>query len=170
MRVTVFGSARVQPGSDEYEDARRLGTLLARRGDVIVSGGYGGIMEAVSRGAHEARGRVVGVTMAPWAGRLAPNTFLSEENRAESLFSRIELMVESDALIAMPGGAGTLGELALAWNMRQMNLMKSKPLIVVGPRWQRLFAVFREVLIANDHDFNLVTPAASVEEALTHLH
>src|SRR5947209_938402 len=68
MRVTVFGSARVNEESQEYKDARRLGALLAGRGDVIVSGGYGGVMEAVSRGAREVGGQVVGVTVAPWIG------------------------------------------------------------------------------------------------------
>src|SRR5579884_1412828 len=101
MRITVFGSARVGPDTREYQDARRLGRILAGRGDVIVCGGYGGIMEAVSRGAHEVGGSVVGVTVAPWVGRLRPNAYLSEERSAATLFERLEALVESDALIAL---------------------------------------------------------------------
>ena len=131
----------------EYVDARRLGHVLAQRGDVIVSGGYGGVMEAVSRGAHEAGGEVLGVTVAPWVGRITPNPYLSEERSARTLFERVEALVESDALIALPGGAGTLGEVALAWNLRQMGLMAAKPVILVGDRWRRLSEAFSELLI-----------------------
>ena len=169
IRVTVFGSARVAPDSEEYQDAVRLGKILAERGDIIVSGGYGGIMEAVSRGAHEAGGRVVGVTVAPWVGRLAPNRYLSEERSAQTLFERLEALIESDGLIALPGGAGTLGEVALAWNLRQMHLMPQKPTIVVGRRWRRLLDAFRAELIVSDHDLALLTHVDTVEEAVTAL-
>jgi uncharacterized protein (TIGR00730 family) len=169
MRVTVFGSARVVPDSPEYQDALRLGAMLAERGDIIVSGGYGGIMEAVSRGAHEGGGQVVGVTVAPWIGRLAPNRYLSEERSAQTLFERLEALVESDALIALPGGAGTLGEVALAWNLRQMDLMPAKPTILVGQRWRRMVDVFAAELIVSARDLDLLTIVDSVEDAVSAL-
>ena len=163
MRVTVFGSARVGPDTDEFRDARRLGQLLAERGDMIVSGGYGGIMEAVSQGAHEAGGQVVGVTVAPWIGRLEPNRFLSEEQSARTLFERLEALIASDALVALPGGAGTLGEVALAWNLRQMELMAPKPIVLVGDRWRKLVEAFRDQLIIDEHDVELLEIVNSVE-------
>lgn len=163
MRVTVFGSARIGPDTDEYNDALRLGQLLAKRGDIIVSGGYGGIMEAVSRGAHEAGGQVVGVTVAPWIGRLEPNRFLSEERSAKTLFERLEALIESDALVALPGGAGTLGEVALAWNLRQMELMAAKPIVLVGSRWHSMVDAFRENLIINEHDLALMAVVETIE-------
>lgn len=166
MRVTVFGSARVSEQSQDYQLGLRLGRMLAERGDVLVSGGYGGIMEAVSRGAHEVGGKVVGVTVAPWIGRIVPNRFLSEERSAATLFERLEALIESDALIALPGGAGTLGEVALAWNLRQMDLMPSKPVILVGEPWRRVFVALRENLIVNDTDLDLLTLVDTVEEAV----
>lgn len=169
MRVTVFGSARLTPDTAEYADARRLGRLLAERGDVIVSGGYGGIMEAVSLGAHQAGGAVVGVTVAPWIGRLSPNPYLSEERSARTLFERLEALIESDALIALPGGAGTLGEVALAWNLRQMDLMPAKPVILVGDMWLALTRTFRERLIIDEADLALLTLVTTVEEAVAAL-
>lgn len=169
MRVTVFGSARVAEDSIEYAEARRLGRLLAQDGHFIVSGGYGGVMEAVSRGAHEVGGRVIGVTVAPWAQRLAPNRYLSEERSAESLFERLEALVESDALIALPGGAGTLGEVALAWNLRQMELMPAKPVILVGESWRRMVEAFRELLIVNERDLGLLTLVDSIDDAISAL-
>jgi len=93
VNVTVFGSARVEGESKEYQDARDLGGLLAKRGHTIVSGGYGGVMEAVSRGAREAGGRVLGVTVAAWAQRLSPNIYLHEERPAATLFERLEAPV-----------------------------------------------------------------------------
>jgi uncharacterized protein (TIGR00730 family) len=166
MRVTVFGSARVGPDTDEYQDALRLGGMLAERGDTIVSGGYGGIMEAVSRGAHEVGGQVVGVTVAPWIGRLAPNQFLSEERSAKTLFERLEALIESDALIALPGGAGTLGEVALAWNLRQMELMAAKPIVLVGSRWRGMVDAFRAQLIINEHDVALLTMVETIDDVV----
>ena len=136
LRVTVFGSARLAESTEEYEAAVRLGQRLAERGDIVVTGGYGGLMEAVSRGAHGAGGEVVGITMAAWAGTLVANPYLSREQAAATLFARLEALIESDVLIALTGGAGTLGEVALAWNLIQMDLM-AKPLILVGPAWPR---------------------------------
>ena len=169
MRVTVFGSARVGPDTEEFRDARRLGQMLVERGDMIVSGGYGGIMEAVSQGAHEAGGQVVGVTVAPWIGRLEPNRFLSEEQSARTLFERLEALIASDALVALPGGAGTLGEVALAWNLRQMELMAPKPIVLVGDRWKKMVEAFREHLIIDEHDVALLEIVKSVDGVVSAL-
>ena len=169
MRVTVFGSARVGEDSPEYADARRLGAILAKRGDVPVSGGYGGIMEAVSRGAHEGGGQVIGVTMAPWTERLLPNRYLSEEKSARTLFERLEALLESDALIALPGGAGTLAEVALAWNLHQMDLTRPKPVVLVGLGWGRMLDAFRDNLIIDRRDLAMLTHVATVDEAVAAL-
>jgi uncharacterized protein (TIGR00730 family) len=169
MRVTVFGSARLASEHAAYGAAVRLGGMLAQRGHVIVSGGYGGLMEAVSRGAHEVGGSVVGVTVEPWAGRLAPNPYLSEEIQAATLFRRLEALVESDALIALPGGAGTLGEVALAWNLRQMYLMGAKPVILVGEEWRRLVDAFSEHLVIDEGDLALLTIVPDIDQAVAAL-
>jgi uncharacterized protein (TIGR00730 family) len=166
MRVTVFGSARVTTDSPEYGDGIVLGHMLARRGDTVVSGGYSGVMEAVSRGAREAGGSVVGVTVAQWTGRITPNRYLSEEVSALTLFRRLETLIESDALIALPGGAGTLGEISLAWNLLQMRLMPAKPVIVIGPDWVALVEAFRQHLIIDDTDLALLTLVNTIDEAV----
>lgn len=169
MRVTIFGSARLHPDDPEYREALRLGQTLAERGDVIVSGGYGGVMEAVSKGAREAGGQVVGVTVGPWMERLAPNPYLSEEISARTLFERLEALIETDALIALAGGAGTLGEVALAWNLRQMDLIPAKPVILMGAAWDRLVESFRRNLIIGEQDLALLTIVNTVEDALAAL-
>jgi len=60
--VTVFGSSRPKAGDAEYEEARELGNLLAKRGFAVCTGGFGGVMEGVSRGAKEGGGKTYGVT------------------------------------------------------------------------------------------------------------
>ena len=77
--VTVFGSGLPKPGDAHYTEARALGAELARRGFVVCTGGYGGVMEAVSRGAKEAGGRTIGVTAAVFSARA--NTWVDEEIR-----------------------------------------------------------------------------------------
>jgi uncharacterized protein (TIGR00730 family) len=169
MRVTIFGSARLTETDAEYREGVRLGRLLAEAGHTIVSGGYAGIMEAVSRGAHGAGGTVVGVTMLPWQDRLSANTFLSEEIPARTLFERLEALIESHALIALDGGAGTLAEVAIAWNLLQMSLRPDSPVILVGARWRRLLDAFRANLIIDERDLALLTLVDTVEEAVAAL-
>jgi hypothetical protein len=126
-------------------------------------------MEAVSRGAHEAGGTVVGVTMGPWSDRLTPNRYLSEERAAKTLFARLEALVESDALIALAGGAGTLGEVALAWNLRQMDLMPAKPVIIVGSAWSAMMDSFKRNLVVGEADLRLLTLVDTIDDAVSAL-
>src|SRR4051794_3217636 len=165
-RVSVFGTARSRPGDADYEEAERLGCLLAAAGYEVCTGGYAGAMEAVSRGAHEAGGNVVGITVEPWSGWLAPNTYLKEEIAAANLYNRLERLVESDALIAVHGGAGTLAEVALAWNLIQLGDIQARALVLVGPAWRRLHALFAETLVVGAKDLALLHVVDSVEEAV----
>src|SRR5437660_4544287 len=103
---TVFGGSRVEPDSDEYAAAQALGRALARQGFSVVTGGYNGVMEAVSRGAHEAGGHVVGVTVDVIARNFerVPNSYLSQEVRTAALLERIDKLVElGDAYVVLPG-------------------------------------------------------------------
>lgn len=169
MKVTVFGSARLAETTPEYQDAVRLGQMLAGAGHTVMSGGYGGLMEAVSRGAHGAGGHVIGITMAPWSDRLTPNVYLSRERAAKTLFARIQQLIKADCLIALTGGAGTLGEIALAWNLQQMNLMPETPVILVGPAWSAMVDAFRDHLIVGEQDIDMLTLVETVDAAVSAL-
>src|SRR5438309_2260934 len=108
--ITVFGGSRVEPGSDEYSAAMRLGHELASRGFEVVTGGYNGTMEAISRGAKEAGGRVVGVTVEVIAKNFQrlPNEYLDQEIQTAALLERIDKLVElGSAYVVLPGGSGT---------------------------------------------------------------
>jgi uncharacterized protein (TIGR00730 family) len=138
--VTIFGSSLPSENSTSYAEARRLGRLLAERGLVVCNGGYTGLMEASSRGAREAGGHTIGVTCSIWPS--APNRWIAEEVRTRSFSERIITLIErGDAYIALPGGTGTLAELALAWEiMNKSSLSRRagghKPLLVMEAYWK----------------------------------
>src|SRR4030067_2108172 len=117
-RITVFGGSQPKPGEPVYQDALHLGKLLAQQGYILLNGGYIGTMEALSRGAAEAGGHVIGVTcdqIAAWRPVKA-NSWVTEEWHYTSLRERIFALIEnSEAFIALPGGGGRLAEVALTW-------------------------------------------------------
>lgn len=138
-QVSVFGSSQPRPGEQAYREAQELGRLLGERGHVVLTGGYIGTMEAVSRGACEAGGHVVGVTcedIERWRS-IGPNQWVKEEWRRQSLIQRLQALVEGcDAALALPGGPGTLTEIALTWNLMIIGSMRRRPLILIGDGWQ----------------------------------
>ena len=145
MNITVFGGAQPKEDSAAYEEARELGKLLARRGHAVLTGGYMGTMEAISRGASEAGGHVIGVTcidIEEWRGT-KPNQWVKEERRKRSLIERLQGLIEGcDAAIALPGGAGTLAEISLMWNLMIVESLPRRPLTLVGSGWQSTFDQF----------------------------
>ena len=145
MNITVFGGAQPKEGSSGYEEARELGKLLAERGHAVLTGGYMGTMEAVSRGAHEAGGHVIGVTcidIEEWR-KTSPNQWVKEERRKKSLMERLHGLIDGcDAAIALPGGAGTLTEISLMWNLMIVESLHRRPLILIGRGWQSTFDQF----------------------------
>lgn len=164
--VTVFGSGKVAEGSAEYGDAYRLGILLAGKGYTVANGGYDGAMAAVSRGARDGGGRAIGMTVDLFPGK-AGNGWLVEEVRTASLFGRLEALTErADAFIALPGGIGTLLEIALVWNLALISKTFRKPIILVGGSWDLLVTYARENLIIGPNDCGLVHPVADIDGAI----
>ena len=145
MNITVFGGAQPKEGTSAYEEARELGTLLAQRGHAVLTGGYMGTMEAVSRGACEAGGHVIGVTcidIEEWR-KSKPNQWVKEERRKQTLMERLQGLIEGcDAAIALPGGAGTLAEISLMWNLMIVESLPPRPLTLIGRGWQSTFDRF----------------------------
>jgi uncharacterized protein (TIGR00730 family) len=145
MNISVFGGSQPREGDLAYEEAMLLGRLLAQRGHTVMTGGYIGTMEAVSRGAHEAGGHVIGVTceeIEAWR-KVAPNRWVKEEQRKKTLLERLQVLVEGcEAGIALPGGAGTLTEITLMWNLMIVESRHRSPLILVGRGWQSTFDQF----------------------------
>jgi uncharacterized protein (TIGR00730 family) len=146
--VTVFGSANARPGDALYESAYTLGGLLAQQGHSLVTGGYGGTMEAVSRGASEKGAATIGVTCAE-IEKFRPggaNAWVAVEFPTESLTGRLEQLTRmADICIALPGGVGTLCEAALTLNLMAIGAIKARVLILVGPAWKESFELFFSV-------------------------
>jgi uncharacterized protein (TIGR00730 family) len=142
MNITVFGGSQPKEGDAAYMEAQTLGRLLAERGHAVLTGGYIGTMEAVSRGASEAGGHVIGVTCADiedWR-KVSANQWVKEEKRKKTLFERLQVLIEDcDAAIALPGGPGTLTEISLMWNLMIIQALHRRPLILVGDGWQSVF-------------------------------
>src|SRR3981081_1843110 len=168
--VTVFGGSRVEPDSDEYVAAHQLGRALAERGFSVVTGGYNGVMEAVSRGAKEAGGHVIGVTVDVIARNFErlPNAFIDQEVRTAALLERIDKLVElGDAYVVLPGGGGTLAELGIVWNLALLGALQDKPLIVVGRGWERVLRTMIDELHTVETDLGLLQFARDVDEVIT---
>jgi uncharacterized protein (TIGR00730 family) len=165
--IGVLGSARLGEDDERWEQARRLGELLANAGFAIVTGGYGGLMAAVSRGAHERGGSVIGLPMGHWGG-VKPNRWNSELRWSTDYGTRINHLLHCQAIIALPGGVGTLSEMAMAWAAGQTE-GRSLPLILLGACWPPLLQAIRAHLVVNDRDLDLLRLAASPEEALQKL-
>lgn len=154
--------------------AYELGAGLARMGITVKNGGYLGVMEAVSRGAREAGGEVIGVTIAGLAGRRKPNRWLTREVPAENLYRRLELLFDgTDWFFALEqGGPGTLNEVFLAWAAGIIGLEAPRPVILIGRGWAELIDTMGQAFDAAPGRLpptRLVPDAASALEALREL-
>ena len=172
--VTVFGGSSPKPGETAYKEAQRLGKLLGSAGYTVLTGGYIGTMEAVSRGAVEAGAKVIGVTcdeIEAWRP-VSANQWVMEEMRFPTLRERLFALIDtSDAAIALPGGPGTLAEISLMWNQMITGSIVPRLLILVGAGWKTTFETFFHV----QGDYTPVRPremlefSQSVDHAMTRL-
>jgi hypothetical protein len=142
--ITVFGSSRPEAGHADYVEALELGRALGAAGFGVCTGGYGGVMEAVSRGASESGGCVIAVTSSFFRSRA--NRWVQEETRAATWQDRLfELVRLGDGFVACKGGTGTLVELAVVWEMLNKKAMEQRPFVVLGDFWQPILDRVREV-------------------------
>ena len=172
--VTVFGSSRPRAGDADYEEARTLGRALAKHGFSVCSGGYGGVMEAASRGAKEGGGKTLGVT-ADFFKTAKLNSWIDVEVRMKTWEERLfELIRRADGFVACKGGTGTLVELAVVWEMLNKSVMTAKPFAVLGDFWQPVLDRVREVELGHpgpwgEANGRLVYVAATPGDVANHL-
>jgi hypothetical protein len=142
--ITVFGSSHPQDGDEDYMEALELGRALAAAGFSVCTGGYGGVMEAASRGASESGGHVLGVTSSFF--RSQTNPWVKEETSMPTWHERLfELVRVADGYVACKGGTGTLVELAVVWEMLNKKAMEQRPFVVLGDFWQPIIDRVSEV-------------------------
>ncbi len=166
--ITVFGSAFPKEGDEEYEFAYELGQQLSLNNFNLCTGGYYGIMEAISKGAFENKAEVFGVTV-NYFERQA-NNFVTTEIKCDSLFERITKLIElGDAYIILKGGTGTLLELAAVWEFMNKKLLKTKPVICNSSMWKKIIPIIDERLQYENRKTGLIKNCDSLEEIITYL-
>lgn len=136
--ITIFGTANTKFGEPAYTLAYETGRLLSQAGFTIANGGYGGTMLATSKGAAEAGGETIGVTCSAFAG--TANEYISREIVTNSLDERLDTLIKlGQAYVVLPGGTGTLLELAKVWELKNKGFIEAdKPIILVGRFWKPL--------------------------------
>ena len=175
-RVTIFGSARLKPGTTAYDGVKKLSAELTKMGCDIISGGGPGLMQAANEGAHsvepEALKRSVGIRIElPFEQDVNP--FVGQAYEHRTFFSRLHhFMILSDAFVVVPGGIGTLLELSLVWQLLQVRKLYNTPLILVGKMWAGLIEWGRQSMIRKDNelaseiDFTIPHCVNTIDECL----
>lgn len=137
--VSVFGTGRVKAGLPAYEFAEQVGRALAEAGFAIANGGYRGIMQASAKGAAEAGGTVIGVTCSAFKSSVA-NEYVTRTIVTGSLDERLDTLVKlGRAYVVLPGGTGTLLELAMVWELKNKGFLdRGKPIVLAGEFWRPL--------------------------------
>ncbi|MGD8501154.1 MAG: LOG family protein [Phycisphaerales bacterium] len=147
--VTIFGTGRARAGDSACALAMEMGRLLAQAGFTIANGGYGGTMSAAAKGAAETGGKIIGVTCSAFGSSKA-NEYVTREIVTDSLDERLDTLIRlGQAYVALPGGTGTLLELAKVWELKNKGFLKAdKPIILVGGFWKPLV----ELVATDDPD------------------
>lgn len=163
--VTIFGTAKAVQGDEAFTAARQIGKTLAGNGFVIANGGYAGTMLAAAKSAAQAKGKVIGVTCSAFGSGKA-NEYVTEEIVTDSLQERLNKLIElGDAYIVLPGGTGTLLELAAVWELKNKGFFdRDKPIIITGPFWKGLVELIESMDAGSTQSVQIAeTPAEAVK-------
>jgi uncharacterized protein (TIGR00730 family) len=175
-RVTIFGSARAQPGSRAYDEVKRLAGELSAMGCDIVTGGGPGLMQAANEGARARaagdRVQSVGIRVdLPFEQEVNP--FVQEAFEHQTFFTRLhQFVIMSDAYVVVPGGIGTVLEAMLVWQLLQVRHLHDTPLLFAGEMWGELVAWAQRWMLrpgselVNPEDMGIPTCVKSADEAV----
>ena len=175
-RVTIFGSARAQPGTYVYDEVKRVAAVLAEMDCDIITGGGPGLMQAANEGAAAAQGsprsRSVGIRVdLPFEQEVNP--FVEQAFEHKTFFTRLHhFVLTSDAYVVAPGGIGTVLELMMIWQLLQVRHVRDTPLILVGKMWAELVEWARkqllrpELALANPQDMSIPQCVNTADETI----
>ena len=146
---TIFGSARLAPGSPYYNSCLKVTETLARDGFAVISGGGPGIMEAANKGAQNANGVSVGLNI-ELPLEQTPNSFQDIRVDFRYFFVRKLMFVKyAVGYVIFPGGFGTMDELFEALTLIQTKKIRSFPVVLVGSKyWEGLLSWLRQSMLA----------------------
>jgi uncharacterized protein (TIGR00730 family) len=174
--VTIFGSARAQPGSYVYEEVRRLSRELSAMDCKIVTGGGPGLMQAANQGASEANNsdeaRSLGINIQlPFEQEVNP--FVDQAFEHQTFFTRLHhFVLLSDAFIVVPGGIGTVLETLMIWQLLQVRQVQNMPLILIGKMWPELLEWMKthmlrpELALVKPEDLSIPRCVNTADEAI----
>lgn len=165
--ITVFGTSKAVEQDPEFILAEQLGKAIILAGFNLANGGYGGTMLASARGAAIEGGTVYGVTCSAFK-RSKPNPHTTEEISTPNLKQRLAKLVElGDAYVVLPGGTGTLLELADVWEHKNKGFANAdKPIILVGEFWSPLVVMMQQADPRTQHCIHLAQNTEQVIEIL----
>lgn len=174
--VSIFGSARLKPENKYYKMAVEIAEKITELGFGVITGGGPGIMEAGNRGAFNKKGKSIGLNIElPFEQHFNPYIDKNYLINFNYFFVRKVMFVKySQGFIVMPGGFGTLDELAEALTLIQTDKIAKFPIILVGSEfWSGLIDWFRDVLLEqgmiSPEDLNLYRIVDSADEAVQHI-
>ncbi len=175
--VSIFGSARTQPGTIYYDLAIKVASRLVEEGYGVITGGGPGVMEAGNKGAWMKGGTSIGLNIdLPFEQHHNPFIAPAHNLKYRYFFVRKVMFVKyAQAFVVMPGGFGTLDELFEVLTLVQTNKITRMPIVLMGVEfWTGLKNWIVEVMLerhhnihANDLDLFLVTDDA--EEAVQYI-
>ena len=176
--VVVFGASWAQEGDALYKESERLGAALARAGFGVCSGGYGGTMEGVSRGAAEAvpsseREGVIVSSLFPYrdGGGAVGNAYLNRVTDEVDLLARIRTMTQrSRVFVVMRGTLGTLTEVACVWNMAALRAQAGQPplcVLVYRDPWEAALKAMGAALGISDAHMSAIRFVDDAEGVVT---
>lgn len=174
-RVTIFGSARVKPGTLGYEATKHCAAELAKLGCDIITGGGPGLMQAANEGAASApeRAKSIGIRVdLPFEQEV--NSFVGQAFEHRTFFTRLhQFVLTSDAFLVAPGGIGTVLETLMIWQLLQVHHLNDTPLILIGKMWPGLVEWAKASMLttdpplANAEDMDIPLCVANGEEAVS---
>ena len=175
-RVTLFGSARIQPDTAMYNGVRELASELTKMGCDIITGGGPGLMQAANEGSVMAdpdnSTQSIGIRV-DLGFEQDTNPFVEQAYLHRTFFSRLHhFVLASDAFIVLPGGIGTALETLMIWQLLQVRKLQNTPFILVGTMWKELAGWAKKYTIdvdppmADPADMTIPTCVDNYDEAI----
>jgi len=166
--ITVFGSSLPKEGDKQFLFAEELGKKLAENNFNVCNGGFGGIMNAVSKGAVSAGGRAIGITVDLW--KVKPNEYLTQEIKCITLFERIDKLISlGDGFVVLQGGTGTMLELAAVWELVNKGMIGEKPIVTHSLMWKEIIETMEKQIETERRKTGLVKNFNTVDEIVNFL-
>jgi len=166
VRIAAFGSSRTDLPADALAEVRALAKALAEQGADGLVGGHQGMMAAFAEGIRAGGGHVRGITLARFP--TPPENALSEEVRARDFFDRMRRLIEeADGWLVLPGGLGTLAELAMSWDLVSIGVLAPRPLVLFGEGWRRIVdALLRDLIFSSSEARARIAVCSTIDEAV----